>query len=547
MSDHPDHGAAGAPLPEVDPEAPRRDPVPAPRWAGPVAGLLAAAAALGTGWLVAAGLDVVAPLDAVGSEFIDRTPAWLKDLAIDWFGTANKAALRVGMVMAIALLAALAGALARRRRWIGPAAMAVFGALGAAVAAGRPGQGAGAAIAALVAAIAGAAVIWWLSAIVAAGDPLRQQPTASRAPDGWDRRQFVVAGAGTAALAVGTSVAARSIERRRADDARADAPALPQVDDPTVSPEAITSAAPEVPADATLSPISPFITPIADFYRIDTALSIPRVRVDRWALEIGGMVDRPLRLTYADLLDRPQVERHVTIACVSNEVGGNLVGTATWQGVLLADLLDEAGVQPGAEQVFGTSVDGWTCGFPVAAATDGRDAMIAVGMNGEPLPVRHGFPARVIVPGLYGYVSATKWLARLDLTTWEAEEGYWIPRGWAREAPIKTQSRIDVPRRGETVEAGTVAIAGVAWAQRRGVTRVEVRIDDGDWVEARLGSDVSTDTWRQWLLEWQAEPGEHVIQVRATDGSGEVQTAEVARPDPDGATGHHSRRVIVEA
>jgi DMSO/TMAO reductase YedYZ molybdopterin-dependent catalytic subunit len=224
-----------------------------------------------------------------------------------------------------------------------------------------------------------------------------------------------------------------------------------------------------------------------------------------------------------------------------------LVGTATWQGVLLADLLDEAGVQPGAEQVFGTSVDGWTCGFPVAAATDGRDAMIAVGMNGEPLPVRHGFPARVIVPGLYGYVSATKWLARLDLTTWDAEEGYWIPRGWAREAPIKTQSRIDVPRRGETVKAGTVAIAGVAWAQRRGVTRVEVRIDDGPWTEARLGSDVSTDTWRQWVLEWQAEPGEHVIQVRATDGSGEVQTDEVARPDPDGATGHHSRRVVVDA
>jgi DMSO/TMAO reductase YedYZ molybdopterin-dependent catalytic subunit len=539
--------APGDPLPETDPTAPQRDRAPAPRWAGPVAGLLAAAAALGVGWLVAAGFDALGPLDAVGSEFIDRTPAWLKQLAIDWFGTANKTALRVGMVVVIAVLAALAGALARQRRWIGPAAMAVFGALGAVIAAGRPGEGAAAAVAALVAAAMGALAIWGLTALVSAGDPPRERPGASQAPDGWDRRRFVAAGAGTAAVAVGASFAARLVERRRADDARDDAPALPQVDSATLSPGDVASAAPEVPADATLSPVSPFITPIADFYRIDTAFSIPRVRVDQWALDIGGMVERPLRLTYADLLARPQVERHVTIACVSNEVGGNLVGTATWQGVLLADLLDEAGVQPGAEQVFGTSVDGWTCGFPVAAATDGRDAMIAVGMNGEPLPVRHGFPARVIVPGLYGYVSATKWLARLDLTTWDAEEGYWIPRGWAREAPIKTQSRIDVPRRGETVKAGTVAIAGVAWAQRRGVTRVEVRIDDGPWTEARLGSDVSTDTWRQWVLEWQAEPGEHVIQVRATDGSGEVQTDEVARPDPDGATGHHSRRVVVDA
>ncbi len=542
MSDHPDPGATGAPLPEVDPEAPRRDPAPAPRWAGPVAGLLATAAALGAGWLVAAGLDAAAPLDAVGSEFIDRTPAWLKDVAIDWFGTANKAALRVGMVLVIAALAALAGARARRQRWVGPAAMVVFGVLGAVIAASRPVEGAAAAAAALVATAVGAAAIWWLTGIVAAGDPPRERPGASQARDGWDRRRFMAAGAGTAAVAVGAGTVARLVERRRADEARAVAPDLPEL-----SPGSVTSGAPEVPADATLSPESPFITPIADFYRIDTALSIPRVRVDRWALEIGGMVDRPLRLTYADLLARPQVERHVTIACVSNEVGGNLVGTGTWQGVLLAELLDEAGVQPGAEQVFGTSVDGWTCGFPVTAATDGRDAMIAVGMNGEPLPVRHGFPARVIVPGLYGYVSATKWLARLDLTTWDAEEGYWIPRGWAREAPIKTQSRIDVPRRGESVNAGLVAVAGVAWAQRRGITRVEVRIDDGEWVEARLGSDVSTDTWRQWLFEWQAEPGEHVIRVRATDGSGEVQTELVARPDPDGATGHHSRRVIVEA
>jgi DMSO/TMAO reductase YedYZ molybdopterin-dependent catalytic subunit len=301
-----------------------------------------------------------------------------------------------------------------------------------------------------------------------------------------------------------------------------------------------------VPAEATLSPVTPFITPNDDFYLIDTALSVPRVRLDRWAVDIDGMVDRPLRLTYDDLLARPQVERIVTIACVSNEVGGNLIGTARWQGVLLADLLNEAGVQPDAEQVFGTSVDGWTCGFPVAAAFDGRDAMIAVGMNGEPLPLRHGFPARVIVPGLYGYVSATKWLARLQLTRWSEQVGYWIPRGWAVEAPVKTQSRIDVPRRGETVPAGRTAIAGVAWAQQRGVVKVEVSIDDGEWVEARLGSDVSIDTWRQWAYEWDATPGEHTVRVRATDGTGETQTDVVARPDPDGATGYHTRTVVVD-
>ena len=310
------------------------------------------------------------------------------------------------------------------------------------------------------------------------------------------------------------------------------------------------SAAPDVPADATLSPVTPYLTPNDDFYLIDTALSVPRIDLSSWSMEIGGMVDRPLTLTYDDLLARPQVERIVTIACVSNEVGGDLIGNAVWQGVLLRDLLDEAGVQPGAEQVFGTSVDGWTCGFPVEVALDGRDAMIAIGMNGEPLPLQHGFPARVIVPGLYGYVSATKWLARLDLTTWDEAEGYWVPRGWARDAPIKTQSRIDVPRRGEEVARGVVPIAGVAWAQHRGVAKVEVRVDDGEWAEARLAPDVTVDSWRQWVYEWDTtdlDEGDHTIQVRATDTTGETQTDQVSRPDPDGATGWHTRTVSVTA
>ena len=257
------------------------------------------------------------------------------------------------------------------------------------------------------------------------------------------------------------------------------------------------------------------------------------------------MVDKPLNITYADLLARPQVERIVTLACVSNEVGGDLISNASWQGVLLADLLAEAGVQAGAEQVFSTSLDGWTCGFPVAAALDGRDAMIALGMNGEALPLEHGFPARLVIPGLYGYVSATKWLRTIKLTTWSAAEGFWVPRGWARDAPIKTQSRIDVPRDGERVAAGPTKIAGVAWAQHRGIEHVEVHIDDSPWQEARLATDVTDDAWRQWVLDWDAAPGTHTIQVRATDKDGYTQTAEVARPDPDGATGYHTRSVKV--
>ena len=291
--------------------------------------------------------------------------------------------------------------------------------------------------------------------------------------------------------------------------------------------------------------MTPFITPNSDFYRIDTALSFPRISLGSWKVDIHGMVDTPLTLTYDDLLARPQVERIVTLCCVSNEVGGEYISNASFQGVLLADILREAGVQDGAEQVFSTSLDGWTCGFPVAAALDGRDAMIALGMNGEALPLEHGFPARLVVPGLYGYVSATKWLKSIELTTWDSAEGFWVPRGWAREAPIKTQSRIDVPRDGERVNAGPTKIAGIAWAQHRGVERVEVRIDDETWQPARLGSDVSDDAWRQWVIDWDATPGNHTIQVRATDKNGDTQTADIAPPDPDGATGYHTRSVTI--
>jgi DMSO/TMAO reductase YedYZ molybdopterin-dependent catalytic subunit len=256
------------------------------------------------------------------------------------------------------------------------------------------------------------------------------------------------------------------------------------------------------------------------------------------------MVDTEFELTYDELLDLPLIERHVTLACVSNEVGGHLIGNARWLGHPLAALLDRAGVDPAATQLVGRSVDGFTVGFPVSVATDGRDAMVALGMNGEPLPRRHGFPARLVVPGLYGYVSATKWLEEIELTTFDAFDAYWVERGWAQEAPIKTQSRIDVPRGGARVPAGPVAVAGVAWAQHRGITAVEVQVDDGEWQPASLADPLSDDTWRQWQFAWDASPGRHFLRVRATDGAGETQTSSYQPPFPDGATGYH--RVVVD-
>lgn len=532
---------------ELDPSAPRRQPDPAPRWAGPISGLVSAAAAVCVGLLLAAILDVDSPLNAVGSEFIDHTPKWLKLRAIEWFGTNDKMALRLGMVVTIGALALVLGALARRRRMVGVIGIALFGVVGAFIAAGRPGQSVAAAVPALVGAVVGGALIWWLIGIIVAADPARESPATSRAPAGWDRRRFMVATGGAAGAALVATAAARRLEDQRIKEIRDAAPdILPVVDDTPSLGGSVSSAAPEIPSGATVNPATPFITPNDDFYLIDTALSVPRIRLDRWTMTIGGMVDTPLTLSYEDLLARPQVERVITIACVSNEVGGSLIGTAVWQGILLSDLLDEAGVSPDAEQVFGTSVDGWTCGFPVEVARDGRDALIAVGMNGEPLPIKHGFPARVIVPGIYGYVSATKWVSSLDLTRWDEAVGYWVPRGWSRDAPVKTQSRIDVPRRDDNVVAGPTPIAGVAWAQHRGIAKVEVRVDDGAWVEARTGTEVTVDAWRQWVYEWDATPGEHTIQVRATDNTGETQTEEVSRPDPDGATGWHTRTVRVD-
>ncbi|MGW4640015.1 molybdopterin-dependent oxidoreductase [Sphaerisporangium sp. NPDC004334] len=299
--------------------------------------------------------------------------------------------------------------------------------------------------------------------------------------------------------------------------------------------------------DFRLDGLSPFTTPNRDFYRVDTALVVPQVDPKTWTLKIHGMVDRPVEITFADLLKRPLMEADVTLTCVSNDVGDNYVGNARWLGARLADVLRDAGIRSGADMLLSTSSDGWTCGTPVDIVMDGRDALLAVAMNGEALPVSHGFPVRQVVPGLYGYVSATKWVTDIKVTRFDQDEAYWTPRGWAPKGPIKTESRIDLPRGGSTIPAGRTAIAGVAWAQHRGVDAVEVRVDKGTWRQARLAAVPGPDTWRQWVVDdWDATPGKHTIEVRATDATGQTQTADYSPPAPDGATGWHSILVVVK-
>ncbi len=499
---------------------------------GVLAGVAAGALAVTIGMLVAAITDVVSPIDAVGSEVIDLSPRWLKEWAIEEFGTNDKLVLRTGIVVVLAIAAGVLGVLALKRTLLGVIGIGAFGVVGALSAVGRPAEGAGAGVPSVLGAMVGA----WVLYLLVRRRPI-EIPGESRAPLGWDRRRFFAASGATAVAATAAGGLARLIDSRRLAEFRQIAAApLPDL--------GATGSAPSVPEGADLDPNTPFLTPNDRFYRIDTALSFPRAEAATWSFTIDGMVDREVTLTYDNLLALPQVEKIITICCVSNEVGGPYIGNAVWRGVLLSDLLQQAGVKPEAEQVYSTSLDGWSCGFPVAAAFDGRDAMVAIGMNGEPLPLEHGFPARLIVPGLYGYVSATKWLSRIELTSW-SREGYWVPRGWAQQAPIKTQSRIGYPRQNDVLAGGPNKIAGVAWAQGRGIEKVEVRVDEGPWQEATLATDVSDDTWRQWVLDWDATVGDHTLMVRATDKTGETQTDERTPVAPDGATGHHSVKVKV--
>ncbi|MEX1658371.1 molybdopterin-dependent oxidoreductase [Streptomyces pseudovenezuelae] len=381
---------------------------------------------------------------------------------------------------------------------------------------------------------------------VPAADPGSERDLPVAGVRGWDRRGFVLAAGATAAVSVGAGLLGRALRGADGRDAVAsrEAAVLPRPASP----------APPVPRGAGLriAGVSPFVTPARDFYRVDTALVVPKVDATSWRLRLHGRgVARPVVLSYDDLLRRETVERDITLTCVSNEVGGPYVGNARWIGVRLADLLAECGVRPPSEggpadQLVARSVDGMTIGSPVEELMDGRDALLALGMNGRPLPFAHGFPVRMVVPGLYGFVSACKWIKDIELTTFDSYDPYWVKRGWAREAPIKTQSRIDTPKPFARPKTGTVMVAGVAWAQHRGIDKVEIRVDDGPWQQARLAAEDSRDTWRQWSFPWRATKGGHTLTVRATDRTGAVQTDRRARTIPDGASGWHSVVVTVE-
>ncbi|MEZ4504182.1 MAG: molybdopterin-dependent oxidoreductase [Dehalococcoidia bacterium] len=512
------------------------------RYRDAIAGFLAAGVALGVAELVAGLTGGTSLIVAVGNVVVDNTPGSLVKAAIDALGSNDKPALLLTITVVALLLGAALGPAAGRRPSIGAAAFAVFGLIGAMAGAAEPFTSTFGAF--LTAGLAAAAGFLSLRVLLEAAAPREVAPEPVVMPGRGvaGRRQFLAFGGAAAGAAVASAFVGRRILGPSVDvEAQRSAVVLPPTD--------LGATLPEGGFD--VEGISSLITPNSEFYRIDTAFVVPRVDTSSWRLKVTGMVDEPYELTFDELIAMPLMEEPVTLSCVSNEVGGDLVGNAIWRGVSLPAILERAGVQEGATQIVGRSVDGFTVGFPTDVALDGRAAMVAVAMNGEPLPADHGFPARLIVPGLYGYVSATKWLGEIELTTLDAFDAYWIPRGWAKEAPIKTQARIDKPRNGRTIKAGSSVVAGVAWAGIRSVERVEVRIAprdneaNGEWREAQLGEALSSSTWRQWLLPWDASPGEYQIEVRATDGDGNVQTADRHEPAPDGATGHHTINVRV--
>lgn len=495
-----------------------------------IAGVAAASVALGVAQL--ASIPIGGRADArtaVGSAVVDLTPGPVKEWAIQTLGPLDKPFLAVVVLVVIAAIAAIAGTLETPRRPVGSAVIAAAGVLGCAAVLSRPGGTALDTIPTILGVASGIAV---LRILIRRFWPHPEREAAGNELADPGRRKMVLYGLlgfGVVSGVVGAIATrlAHSVESDRKTFAvptpRSRVGPIP----PEVQPKGVA--------------LPSFITPSADFYRIDTALSVPQLSRGDWRLRIHGMVDRETTYTLDDLARFDIVESVTTLTCVSNPVGGDLISTGIWTGYRLADLLAPAGVHPDADMVLSTSIDGFTAGTPVQALTDGREALLAVGLNGQPLPVEHGYPARMVVPGLYGYVSATKWVVDLELTRFDKAKAYWTRQGWAAQAPIKTQSRIDVPRGGQQVPVGPVVFGGVAWAQNRGVRAVEVRIGDGDWQPTELGASYSNQTWRLWSFPWQAkEPGRQSITVRAIDNTGGVQTEQRASPVPDGATGWHT-------
>jgi DMSO/TMAO reductase YedYZ molybdopterin-dependent catalytic subunit len=497
---------------------------------GALVGLLSGGAGLAVGELVAvfAGGGPAAPAVAVGQKAISLTPRPLEEFAIRNFGSNDKTVLLIGVYVVIVLFSAAVGVLARYRLDAASVATAGFGAVGVLAAGTQSGAG----ISTLFPSVlGGVAAVMTLRALTRLGEAANESPQ--------DRRRFLVSVLGTAAAAAVGGFGARAWidSRYNAGPARA-AVKIPK---PAVSlPPVPASVHPNVPS------LEPFFTPNAEFYRVDTALSLPQVNPADWTLRIHGMVDRPMEITFDQLLQMPLTEHDLTLTCVSNPVGGPYVGNARWIGAPLAPILRQAGVQSGAQQILATSTDGMTIGAPVEATLDGRESMLAVAMNGVALPIEHGFPCRMLIPGLYGFVSATKWVVDLELTTWAGATAYWVNEGWSQQAPVKTSSRIDVPGAGATVQEGTVIVAGTAWATHRGIAAVELQVDNGPWVETTLAMADTPDTWRQWSYAWTgAAKGSHTLTVRATDGTGTLQTSAIQDVAPNGSTGYHQISVQV--
>ena len=502
-------------------------------------GVLAAIGGMAAGHLVAAFVNPAAsPVLSVGSTLIDLTPTPLKEFAIAQFGTADKAVLLGSIGVVTILFAAAAGLLSRRRPKVGLGLVVLLVVLAGAAAMTRPTAALADLVPAVVTGIVGVAILLGLRWVLL-GAPRR---AGSSAPslledahvEGGSRRQFLVGAAGVTAGAVVVAGAGQRIAASAADPSSVTLPAA-------------ANASPPLPAgiEAQVPGVSRFRTPTAEFYRVDTNLAVPQVAKSSWRLEIDGDVKNPFTLTFDELAAMPLIERDITMTCVSNEVGGGYMGSARWLGVKVTDILDRAGVGSGADQLFSTAVDGYTISTPLAVVRDGRDAMVAIGMNGTALPDTHGFPARLITPGIYGFVGATKWLTKLTLTTYAAQQAYWTKRDWATDAPIKTSARIDTPAPLTTIQPGRTAIGGVAWAQHRGVGKVEVKIDGGAWQPAMLGPDAGVDYWRQWYLPWDATSGQHTVAVRAVDLTGAVQIEKRATPFPDGSSGIQEVVVLV--
>jgi DMSO/TMAO reductase YedYZ molybdopterin-dependent catalytic subunit len=525
-----------------------------PAWLYAVFGVLAAAFGVAIGTLVAAFIDpAYAPIEVVASTAIDIPPAVVKEWATSTFGTASKSVVVGVVAVAVVAIAAWSGVASRTRPRFGIQVMLVAGVVGAVAALLRPVDAFLAPLPSLVAGVAAALALWWLlrmarPSAVAAPESVPDMPTDGLkevSPGHQDlpgreslgmsaevqsvSRRGVLLGIGGVVVVGGAALAsARWLTTRASAVASRVAAVLP-------SPAEVL---PPLPASvqAPVPGMAPFVTPNADFYRIDTAVIVPQVTAEEWTLSFDGMVRRPFTITYAELLEMPMVERDVTIMCVSNPIGGDLIGTARWLGTPLLPLLERAGIEPGADQIFSTSIDGWTCSTPLDGLAE-REPLLAIAMNGEPLPIEHGFPVRMIIPGLYGFISATKWVTQITATTYAADPAYWTVRGWATDAPVLTGSRIDLPD--GSLSVGQTAIGGVAWAMDGdGISRVEVSIDDGPWQDAQLAEQPNPRTWRQWWLEWEATPGRHSIAVRATNGLGETQTSEVADVVPSGATGY---------